>query len=158
MDYVGNYLLDKRYTTAEFPLGAKAKEGDRIFKFAKYSGGDGANNAPVGGCSLHLEKGYIGGVVTCDLDSTTIDVLVNKSGGFPQAALQPDEYGWSQVWGLNRKAMILSGTVAVDDKLMPNTAVVGGVTKLAGAIEPVAVVRVAGATIPIDGAFIQLET
>jgi hypothetical protein len=155
-DYAGNYLLDKRYTKAEFPLGQKVEEAGRVYKFVKYNDGDGNDNAPVGGLSLHLEDGYIPGSVTCDLDSSTIDVIENKSGGFIQPALRNDEYGWSQVWGPNRKALVLAGTAAVNGKLYPNTAVVGGVTTT-GTVEHVAIARKAGTTLGVDEAFITIE-
>lgn len=155
-DYAGNYILDKRYTSMEYPLGQKVEDAQRIFKFVKYNDGDGNDNAPVGGLSLHLEDGYPAGSVTADLNSSTIDVIENKSGGFIQAALQNDEYGWSQVWGKNRKALIMAGTVAVNGKLYPNVGVVGGVTTT-GTVEHVAIARKAGTTLDVDEAFITIE-
>lgn len=156
-EYVNNYLLDKRYTKMEFPLGDKCKVGQRIFKFVKYDDGDGDNDGVAGGHTLHLEDGYGAGVVTCDQDSSTIDVIENKSGGFLQAALENEEYGWSQIWGPNRKALILAGTAAVNGKLYPNTAVVGGVTT-SGSVEHVAIARKAGTSLGVDEAFICVES
>jgi hypothetical protein len=156
-EYVDNYIRTKRYTKMEFPLGAKAQEGQRVYKFVKYNSGDGDDDGVAGGHCLHLEDGYGAGEVTCDQDSATIDVIENKSGGFLQAALEDGEYGWSQVWGPIKIAPTMAGTAAVNGKLYPNTAVVGGITTTDPGFDAVAIARKAGTSLGIDELFVTIE-
>lgn len=157
MYHAQNEILDKRYTRQEYPLGESIEISGKVFRFYEYSGGDGDDNAVAGGCGVHLEAGYSRGLVTCDLDSATIDVLINEAAGFAQAAFEPGEFGWWQTKGPNLLAMIVAGSVTVDGRLMPNTAVVGGVIALSGAVTHVATSKVAGTAIGVDEAIINID-
>jgi len=156
-EYVNNFIRTKRYTSMEFALGSKAMENQRVYKFVRYNSGDGDDDGVAGYHSLHLEDGYSAGEVTCDQDSSTIDVTVNKSGGFLQAALQDEEYGWSQVWGPIKIAPTMAGTAAVDDLYYPDTTVVGGIQKADSTHRAVAIARKAGTNLDVDELFVIIE-
>ncbi len=118
----GNVDLDKIYDDPEFNLGDFVWIGSRKFVFVKYNQGNGSVTAVAGYLTYKPDSSDQDWEVTCDYDATTPKALIQSPGGFVQAALTNAKFGWSQVKGRNRKAMLTGGSVTQGSLLMAGAA------------------------------------
>jgi len=136
-----NRDLDKIYDTQEFPLLAETEKDESgcVFMYIKYNEGDGPVDGVAGYLVIGLDSAYPDGEVTCDYSSSTIKAIANNPRGFLQAALTDGKFGWVQIEGPNRKAMLTDEGVSQGDQLMKHATTDGAVDTLAGTAVEVAV-------------------
>lgn len=117
------------YQSDEFPLGALGTDQDgNLYRFIKYNDGDGAPGSTTAGYLLvYLDTGFDRWEATDDLNSSTIKAVLQAPAGFVQAALTDGEYGWAQISGYNKVAMLTDEGISQGEQLMAHATTTGAV-------------------------------
>lgn len=129
-----NVDLDRIYASQEFPLGCKTEADPlgRVYRFGRYYAGTDTVVGVAGQLAIGLDSAYPEGSATMDYSGAGLTQLANKPYGFLQAAFTDLTYGWYQIEGPNRLAMLTDGGITQGQNLMKHATIDGAVDSHTG--------------------------